>query len=183
MNKYDFISVTCITIGILIIIAVIFPNFVIQLLATLFGVLLGIPIAFYIDRKNKERRENEEKQVLLKKLRKNLNDNKKHIKDLKGYNLPYFSAELFPKDYFFQTIHLLDEDLKDKIVTIYYKLEHLTRKLDLLMNMFAITVGVTENIEDAWINFLQKTDSFKKDSIDKHIDKIVKDIEEILNKI
>lgn len=49
--------------------------------------------------------------------------------------------------------------------------------------LVAVAVGSTENMENLWQKFCEKTDSLKEISIDKQIDKINEEIETILQKI
>jgi len=110
-------------------------DFVVQAAATLLGVMWGIPIALWLNKQYSLFKKSEERRILINFLSENLKDNLRLIEDMAlpftGNNVVFFNLNLGAWSLFSQKIYLIDDlDLQRKILSIYYKLEHFSRKVD-----------------------------------------------------
>jgi len=155
-------------------------NFLIQLSATFIAVIIGIPIALWLNRKYTEYKKREEKNSLIDFLNQNLKENLRLIEDMKKHFsngiVIFYNVDLASWSLISQKVQLLDDtDLQKKIFSLYYKLEHLSRKIDRQFEMHYSAFQAMGNYQKQRAGLIE--------SIVKHIDVIKEDISEILKEL
>ncbi|MBC7113350.1 MAG: hypothetical protein H5T34_04955 [Candidatus Methanomethyliales bacterium] len=118
-----------------------FEEIIASFIATLLGVLLGIPSALWIDRKIKLCNERERAIAVLSALKEEINHNvsllKQIQKELSSSSVIFYNLDLNTwratslED--FETI--IDHDVICRIFRLYYEYEHLSRKIDVQFHM------------------------------------------------
>jgi len=107
--------------------------------ATLVGVILGIPVALWLDRKITAQRRREEESYLLGVLRDNLNHNLNLMNQIKRElpnNVVFYHLDLSPwQTHSGRLDSIKNRELVQVIATTYYELEHLNRKLNIQLEM------------------------------------------------
>ena len=125
-------------------------DILLRFLAPLFGVLFGIPFAFWIDRKTRERSKRERAIAILSALKEEINHNRGLLKQIQN--------ELTPKSMIYYNMDMntwratsLEEfegiilhELLRHIYRIYYEYEHISRKIDTQFNMHYSVVRATK---------------------------------------
>lgn len=155
-------------------------SFLIQLSATFIAVIIGIPIALWLNRKYSEYKKREEKNSLIDFLKQNLKENLRLIEDMKKHFsqgvVIFYNVDLASWPLISQKVQLLDDtELQKKIFSVYYKLEHLSRKIDRQFEMHYSAFQAMGNY--------QKQRAQLIGSIVKHIDVIRQGIKGILKEL
>lgn len=114
----------------------------IQFVATLFGVLIGIPTAFWLDRRITASHERERAKAVLTALREEVNHNLELLRQMQGefkagsvmiyYNMDMNTWRATSLEDF---EGIIKHEILRCIFTIYYEYEHLSRKIDVQFNM------------------------------------------------
>jgi len=119
-------------------------------LATLFGVLIGIPVALWIDRKTRARSQREKAIAILSALKEEINHNASLLRQIQAELNPnfviYYSMDLntwrsTSLEEFFEGV--TSREILRKIFRIYYEYEHMSRKIDAQFNMHYSVVRAT----------------------------------------
>lgn len=132
---------------------------VISFLATLFGVLLGIPVALYLDRRTRRSHERERARGLLLALKEEINRNVNLLKqiqnELKPNSIIYYNidtntwAKMTSLEDFELTI---DSKLLRHIYRVYYEYGHLNRKIDTQFSMhYSVVRAMKEYLQERQI--------------------------------
>ncbi len=150
-----------------------------QLFATLIGVIAGIPVAFWIQKKIDFERVVDEKKYLIDFLSKNLERNLDLLRKAKK-ELPskviFYNLDLGAWNFVSQKIGIIkDNILAEDISRIFYQLGHLSRKIDRQYEMHYSAFAAMSNYP------VQRQDLVKATII--HIDLLEKDIKEILDRL
>lgn len=125
-------------------------DIIIRFLAPLLGVLFGVPFAFWIDRKTRERSKRERAITVLSALKEEINHNIGLLKQIQ--------AQLTPKSMIFYNMDMntwkatsleefegiISHKLLRHIYRIYYEYEHMSRKIDTQFNMHYSVVRATK---------------------------------------
>lgn len=132
-----------------------YEDVAIQFIATLFGVLVGIPVAFWLDRKITEGHEKERAIFVLTALKEELIHNlgllKQIINELYGpTTMIYYNMDMNT----WRTVKLEDfegiinHEILRRIFAIYYEYEHLSRKIDTQFSMHYSVVRAMPTYEE-----------------------------------
>jgi hypothetical protein len=126
-----------------------FEDILSNFLATLFGVVIGIPVALWIDRKTREYAQREKAGAVLSALKEEINHNvdllKLIQKELKPDTMITYNLDMNT----WRTTSLqgfegiISHELLRKILRIYYEFEHMSRKIDTQFNMHYSIVRAT----------------------------------------
>lgn len=149
--------------------------------ATLLGIVLGIPIAFWIDRKRKEQKQRESAVAVLTALKEEINRDINLLKqiqnELKPDTIIYYNLDIntWRATSLQEFEDIISNDLLRDICRIYYEYEHLNRKIDMQFSMHYSAVRVTE------IYPAERTRIVA--SILEHVAKCEKESEELIGKI
>jgi len=167
---------------------VLLEDILLNFLATLFGVLIGIPVALWIDRKIRESVQREKAEAVLSALKEEINHNVNLLKQIREelkpdtmitYNLDMNTWRVASLQEF---EGIISHELLRKIFRIYYEFEHMSRKIDTQFNMHYSVVRAT-NI------YLQErkkiVDSIlsRASTLEKESEELVKEIEAELRKL
>jgi RNA processing factor Prp31 len=147
-----------------------------KLLATLIGVIIGIPVAFWVDRLRKNSENLSKKKNLLNFLLKNLEKNLSLIQQAKK-ELPshiiFYNLDLGAWTNLSNTLPILEnDDLMRKILYVYYELEHISRKIDRQFDMHYSVSRAMGDYKEQRSELVNATIS--------HIDKLEKEINELI---
>ena len=155
-------------------------DFIVQLIATLIGVTLGIPVALWLNKRYSRYKKKDEKETLINFLKNNLENNQKILKEMQnrfanGYVImEYLDIGSWPL--FSQKINLLGNiELEKKILDTYYNLQQLSRKIDRQFEMHFSTFRAMKS-------YIQDREHIKMSSMGQ-IGIVNKEIEEILIEI
>jgi len=118
-------------------------------LATLLGVVIGIPVALWIDRKTRKSAQREKAEAVLSALKEEINHNVDLLKQIQEelkpdimitYNLDMNTWRATSLQEF---EGIISHELLRKIFRIYYEFEHMSRKIDTQFNMHYSVVRAT----------------------------------------
>jgi hypothetical protein len=118
-------------------------------LATLFGVLIGIPAALWIDRKTRESTQREKAEAVLSALKEEINHNVDLLKQIQEELKPdtMITCNLDMNTWRVTSLQefegIISHELLRKIFRIYYEFEHMSRKIDAQFNMHYSVVRAT----------------------------------------
>ena len=117
-------------------------NALVSFLATTFGVLIGIPVALWIDRKTRKRRDRERAIGVLLALKEETTHNLSLLRqiqvELRPDSIIYYNMDMntWKKATPLEDFELvIDRRLLRHIYRIYYEFEHLNRKIDTQFSM------------------------------------------------
>ncbi|MFH1579764.1 MAG: hypothetical protein ABIE25_06365 [Thermoplasmatota archaeon] len=155
-------------------------DFVVQLGATLIGVLLGIPAGLYLDRVVKSGETTQERRRLLKFFKRNLETNIRLLAQSKA-ELPratiYYNLDLGAWPAVSEKVHLLRNDsLAEGLCRLYYELEHISRKVNLQFEMAFSTFS-------AIVGYGQIRSDLVMRGIIPHIDAVLREADRLLQAI
>lgn len=118
-----------------------FVDIFLRFLAPLLGVLFGIPFAFWIDRKTKERSKRERAIAVLSALKEEINHNVGLLKqiqnELKPNSMIYYNVDMntWRATSLEEFEGIVSHKLLRHIYRIYYEYEHMSRKIDTQFTM------------------------------------------------
>lgn len=116
-------------------------DIILRFLAPLLGVLFGIPFAFWIDRKTRERSKRERAVAVLSALKEEINHNIRLLKqiqaELKPSSMIYYNLDMntWRASSLEEFEGVILHELLRKIFRIYYEYEHMSRKIDTQFSM------------------------------------------------
>ncbi len=120
-----------------------------QLLAAFFGVMWGILAAFYVNEKTSQSKNIEKRNILKNSLIENLDKNLGLIRQMEKElltNVIFYNVDLSQWPLFSENIHLLENnELRSDIFTIFFSLQHLSRKVDRQFEMHYSSFRATKN--------------------------------------
>lgn len=155
-------------------------DFIVQLAATLIGVIFGIPVALWLNRRYSKYIKKDEKDSLINFLKNNLDNNHGILKKMQhdfasGFVVMEY-LDIGSWSLFSQKINLLENiELERKILDTYYNLQQLSRKIDRQFEMHFSTFR-------AMNSYIQDREHIKMSSMGQ-IGELRKEIEEILKKL
>jgi len=127
-------------------------DFIVELVATICGVAIGIPVAFWIDRRSRLRSQREKAITILKSLKEEINHNlgllRQMGKELKPNSVIFYNLDMNT----WRTISLgefigvISEGIINRIFRLYYEYEHFSRKIDVQFNMHYSAMRAMGNI-------------------------------------
>lgn len=156
-------------------------DIIIRFLAPLLGVLFGIPFAFWIDRKTREKIKRERAIAVLSALKEEINHNIGLLKQIQ--------AQLTPKSMIYYNMDMntwratsleefegiISHKLLRHIYRIYYEYEHISRKIDTQFNMHYSVVRA--------MNTYLKERQTIVGAILKHAESLEKESEQLIKEI
>jgi hypothetical protein len=157
-------------------------------LATLFGVLIGIPIALWVDRKAREHAQREKAKAILSAIKEEINHNVELLKQIQNelkpdvlitYNLDMNTWKATSLQEF---EGIISHELLRKIFRIYYEFEHMSRKIDTQFNMHYSVVRATNAYLQERKNIVDSILSHAL-ILEKEGEELIKEIEGELNKL
>lgn len=116
-------------------------DILLRFLAPLFGVLFGIPFAFLIDRKTRERSRRERAIAILSALKEEINHNVSLLGQIQGELIPqsmiYYNMDVntWRATSLEEFEGVISHKLLRHLFRIYYEYEHMSRKIDTQFNM------------------------------------------------
>jgi hypothetical protein len=155
-------------------------DFIVQLIATLIGVTLGIPVALWLNKRYSRYKKKDEKEILINFLKNNLENNQKILKEMQsrfanGYVIMEY-LDTGSWSLFSQKINFLGNiELEKKILDTYYNLQQLSRKIDRQFEMHFSTFR-------AMNSYISDREHIKMSSMGQ-IGELRKEIEEILKEL
>jgi len=125
-------------------------DFIVQLTATLLGVIVGIPVALWLNRRYTMSKKTEERKDLLEFLKENLEDNKKILNNMLGNFdsdfIVHNRLNLATWPLFSKKINALNNlDLQKRILHTYYMLENISKKVEIKFEMHYSTFRAMQN--------------------------------------